>query len=431
MCFMKHYSKLVSLIFEKQVLDQWPVPKLSVRGGMQHAPQLYKTQEGLTENGGTTGTSPLSAQKRENWKKAEAQKRKHIIQAKRAAWRSHLLNLDSREDPAKLWNFVKAMLGKKVGCNPLDKAAIKDSDGHRCQNAQDKANLFLEIFSKNFATNIPNNKFYESAINSSVNSTSPNALNAVITQVEIDQSMKKLKNTSIGIDLIHNKMLRNLSPINRIYLCHLFNILLKNVFVPVQWKKAIVAPLLKPGKPEDDPVSYRPVSLTSCLCKLFERVIAGRLDWFVESKRILHNSQAGFGRGRNTSDHIIQLEMDVKESFASKKSTVAVFLDISKAYDCVWIQGLLFKLSRIGVSGLILGWISRFLTDRELCVRVGSYLSEFRPILTGVPQGAVLSPLLFNIMLYDFPIPPSLIKKLLYADDITIYVSVKKYYNRL
>nr|CAH0101968.1 unnamed protein product [Daphnia galeata] len=87
-------------------------------------------------------TSPLSAQKRENWKKAEAQKRKHIIQAKRAAWRSHLSNLDSREDPAKLWNFVKAMLGKKVGCNPLDKAAIKDSDGHRCQNAQDKANLY-------------------------------------------------------------------------------------------------------------------------------------------------------------------------------------------------------------------------------------------------------------------------------------------------
>jgi hypothetical protein len=232
------------------------------------------------------------------------------------------------------------MLGKKVGCNPLDKAAIKDSDGHRCKNAQDKANLFLEIFSKNFATNIPNNEFYESAINSSVNSTSPNALNAVITQVEIDQSMKKLKNTSMGIDLIHNKMLRNLSPINRIYLCHLFNILLKNVYVPAQWKKAIVAPLLKPGKPEDDPVSYRPVSLTSCLCKLFERVIAGRLDWFVESKRILHNSQAGFRRGRNTSDHIIQLEMDVKESFASKKSTVAVFLDISKAYDCVWIQAI-------------------------------------------------------------------------------------------
>ena len=73
----------------------------------------------------------------------------------------------------------------------------------------------------------------------------------------------------------------------------------------------------------------------------------------------------------------------------------------------------------------MLGWINNFLTGRVLCVRVGSHLSEFRDVKTGVPQGAVLSPLLFNVMLYDFPSFPSLIKKLLFADDITIYAAVK------
>ncbi len=88
-----------------------------------------------------------------------------------------------------------------------------------------------------------------------------------------------------------------------------------------------------------------------------------------------------------------------------------MYLDISKAYDCVWIQGLVFKLASIGVTGRLLTWINNFLTGRSICVRVGSNISEFRDVKTGVPQGAVISPLLFNIMLYDFPSFPSLVKK--------------------
>lgn len=156
-------------------------------------------------------------------------------------------------------------------------------------------------------------------------------------------------------------------------------------------------------------------------------MISSRLDWFVESNGVLHNSQAGFRRKRNTTDHIVQLELDIKEGFSQKESTVAVYLDICKAYDCVWIHGLLFKLASIGVKGCLLGWISNFLTCRVLCVRIGNHLSEFKDVKTGVPQGAVLSPPHFNIMLYDFPSFPPRIKKLLFTDDITIYARVKKF----
>ncbi len=108
-------------------------------------------------------------------------------------------------------------------------------------------------------------------------------------------------------------------------------------------------------------MSYRPVSFISCLCKSLEKIIAARLEWFIKSKGILHKSQAGFRKHRNTKDHIIQLEVDVKEGFTARDSTVAVFLDISKAYDTTWIQGLLFKLSNIGVTSPCLGWLREFL----------------------------------------------------------------------
>jgi hypothetical protein len=99
--------------------------------------------------------------------------------------------------------------------------------------------------------------------------------------------------------------------------------------------------------------------------------------------------------------------MTLKKASKKKKSTVAVFLDINKAYDTVWTSGLLFKLSKIGIHENCLGWISNFLRDRSIVIRIGSHTSEPRKISNGVPQGAVISPLLFNVMLYDFPLPQS------------------------
>ena len=130
--------------------------------------------------------SPLSVEKRENWKKAEAVKRRHIIQAKKDSWKTHLTNLDICDDPSKLWNFVRGMLGKKISGNPLDNAVLKDLEGREYHSAQEKAGLILEAFSRNFSTLIPNNDFYETAISTSIASPTPNAFNSVITLAEIN-----------------------------------------------------------------------------------------------------------------------------------------------------------------------------------------------------------------------------------------------------
>lgn len=164
---------------------------------------------------------------------------------------------------------MKGMLGKKQTTNPLDSTILKDREGQTYHSVQEKANIILENFSKNFPTIIPNNELYESVILSTIAASTPNPLNSAITSAEIEQSLKKLKNTSMGIDLIHNRMLMQLSPTNRYYLCHLFNIMFQQSYVPEHWKQAVVTPLLKPGKAAEDPASYRPIALTSCLGKLF------------------------------------------------------------------------------------------------------------------------------------------------------------------
>lgn len=121
----------------------------------------------------------------------------------------------------------------------------------------------------------------------------------------------------------------------------------------------------------------------------------------------------------------MQLENDVKEGFNMKKATVAVFLDVNKAYDPVWNQGLLFKLARVGVSGCLLGWLQEILSDRAVCVRVGGFVSDSRSIKTGFPQGTVISPLLFNLILIDFPTPSPGVTRLLYADDVILYTRIQ------
>ena len=154
-------------------------------------------------------------------------------------------------------------------------------------------------------------------------------------------------------------------------------------------------------------------------------MITNRATWFLEKNQVLPPSQAGFRQRRSTMDHLTKLESNVKMSFHEKMSTVAIFLDIPKAYDMVWTRGLHYKMAKIGFSGRLLSWFESFLSGRSFQVTVGNALSAPCPTENGVPQGSVVSPLLFNIMLYDFSIPTTGVKSLLYADDIAVYASVK------
>lgn len=224
----------------------------------------------------------------------------------------------------------------------------------------------------------------------------------------------------MGLDKVHNKMLKNLSDVNKKHLLHLLNHLLETAYVPEDWKKATIIPIRKPEKPAFEPESYRPVSLTSCLGKIMERIINRRIAWLLETKGLRLKTQSGFRKGRGTMDNIIRLEHYIRRGFnkLNPVNTYAIFLDISKAFDTTWIQGLLYKLSTKGITGKILLLLKNLLCNRTYNVQIGQTTSEDRELKVGVPQGSPLSPLLFSVMLDDFPVLSEPGETLLFADDI-------------
>ena len=123
-------------------------------------------------------------------------------------------------------------------------------------------------------------------------------------------------------------------------LLQLFNLSWATRTLPKAWKHAIILPIPKPNKDTSDPSSYRPISLTSVICKLMERLVTNRLTWHLEKNSLLTNAQSGFRKGKSTIDQILKLQDTINKYMRNKGYTVAVFLDFEKAYDMVWHKGL-------------------------------------------------------------------------------------------
>lgn len=164
--------------------------------------------------------------------------------------------------------------------------------------------------------------------------------------------------------------------------------------LPNAWKEAIVIPIRKPGKEPTKPTSYRPISLTSNLCKIMERTITDRLTYELEKRGVLADCQSGYRKGRSTIDSVIRMETEIRKAQVNKETVVAVFFDIEKAYDMMWKDGVLIKLNKMGIGGRVFNWIKDFLAGRKIQVRIGIDISNQYEVGNGTPQGSVISPLL-------------------------------------
>src|SRR6218665_337909 len=152
-----------------------------------------------------------------------------------------------------------------------------------------------------------------------------------------------------------------------------------------------------------------------------ERLVTDRLTWHMEVNHLFNRFQSGFRKLRSCQDHIVRLQDDIQRAIHAKYSLCGVFVDLEKAFDLMWTDGLLHKLQQHNITGQMFNWIRDFLTDRHIRVRVGAELSDLFLMENGSPQGSVISPVLFIIMMNDIPEPENGVKLSLYADDSAIW----------
>ena len=184
-------------------------------------------------------------------------------------------------------------------------------------------------------------------------------------------------------------------------------------------EKANVTPIFK-KKDKNLVTNYRPISLLPLCGKIFEKIIYDNLYSYIYKNNFITDKQSGYKRGDSTVKQLLSITNEIHKTFDEGKELRAVFLDISRAFDRVWHDGLLFKLSQIGIEGQALNIVKDFLKNREQRVFIDGQSSDWAPITAGVPQGSILGPLLFLIYINDITeVITSDIR--IFADDTFIF----------
>lgn len=229
-----------------------------------------------------------------------------------------------------------------------------------------------------------------------------------------------------GFDLIAGIIVKQLPRAALKKMTKIFNAVLDLRVIPSQWKKAEIIVLLKPGKPPAEPNSYRPISLLPIICKLFEKLYIKRLRKIVKSKNLLIDEQFGFREQHSTVEQLHRISTFVDNSIEKGEFCNIAFLDVAQAFDRVWHQRLIYKLSKILPANHV-EILSSYIANRLFRVRFEDAYSEFKPICAGVPQGSVLSPLIYSLYTYDIPRPRRGCKLGVFADDTAYAASAPKY----
>ena len=207
---------------------------------------------------------------------------------------------------------------------------LENNDGTKITERVDIANRLAQEISKNSSSNNYCTKFQkhqEKVEKENLNFDTDNSesYNVPFTIRELCDALKKSHDTATGPDEIHYQLLKHLPRDSLMVLLDIFNDIWASGEIPECWKEATVIPIPKPGKDQKNPSNYRPISLTSCLCKTMERMINTRLVWFLEKNNILTKYQSGFRKGRTTTDQLIRLESFIRDSFLKGNHVVSVF----------------------------------------------------------------------------------------------------------
>lgn len=343
-------------------------------------------------------------------------------------WHKMLLDISKDKNTNKFWKISKNLRQRSKTVPP-----ISDEENNQILITNSaKCDAFAKRFARIHNNDIDDNSDFSQHITSKVDSflslhsreMNHRSFNYTKPQ-ELMQIIKSIKTSKCpGEDIINGILIKNLPKKGVVFLTYLFNACLKLSYFSKHWKTAKVIPIPKPGKSKTDISSYRPISLLNIIGKLFEIVLKSRIDQFVGLNNILPNEQFGFRREYSTQHQALRIFQHVKSALKEKQSTGLVLFDIEKAFDRVWHNALIFKLIKYKFPIYLIKIIHNYLNNRNLFVYIAGDKSPIHPIFSGVPQGAVLSPILYNIYTADLSTIFSTETQFAqYADDTAIYVS--------
>ncbi len=208
-------------------------------------------------------------------------------------------------------------------------------------------------------------------------------------------------------------------------LAFLFQLFFDSSFLPTVWLQAFITPVFKKGDPTK-PCNYRPISLTCSVCKVMECIIKDQLVAYLSAKGLISKQQHAFLAKRSTVTNVLESVRDWHLSFKNRLNVDCIYIDFAHAFDSITRSKMTEKLINFGVCGLLLCWIIAFLSNRFQCVILESCFSEWLPVVSGVPQGSVLGPILFILFVDDVgAIFSGDLNHQLFADDLKLYSSVE------
>ena len=331
---------------------------------------------------------------------------------------------DTKDSSIKMWRALGSIINpnKKTKQNHIAKIITETGTFVSSEEISNQMNNYFCTIGSKLASSIPNGNSFEIYLKNRVNQT---MFLSPISESDISREINKLNNCKCpGPDNISPKILKACEPELRKPLTDIFNYSIETVTYPSKLKIAKVIALHK-KKSIFYPENYRPISLLSCLDKIFEKLIHKRLMEFINKYKIIIWEQFGFLKKHSTMLALIDVIDNVRGYIDQGEYALGIFLDLKKAFDTVGHSILLSKLEHYGIRGHVNEFLKSYLTNRQQYTMINGSASVTQSISIGVPQGSVLGPLFFLLYINDIINCLSHSKPTLFADDTSLLLHDK------